>query len=393
MLHLSYNATKPTLPVDVPGSKSIANRLLVLQYLYFPNLDIQNLPESSDTKILRTCLTELQTVNPTTPIYVGEGGTTLRFLLAVMSVTNAAGTLTGAKQLLERPHDALINALNAIGFNTVFTDLGIQVSPANLSMLKTEWKADISKSSQFASALCMIAPYTNNPVRIELIGQPVSMGYLDMTIQLMQELGIAISRHGNIITSKPFELNTEAKTFYVESDWSGISYMISIAAIARKTITINNVTARSVQPDIEVLEYAKLVGLIPNFTENQLVLTPEEDFSAPDVIHRDYTTCPDLLPAEIVCSYALGIDLHASGTQHLVYKESDRTQSLKTELNRFTQSKEPVFQSHHDHRVAMALAPLAILKPIKFAEPEVVSKSFPDFWKQLDRLGFSYENV
>lgn len=384
-MQLTYKEQNQKSSISVPGSKSIANRMVMLSHLYFPNLQLTNLPNSTDTLFLVDQLNLLKE-GSTKNFFANDGGTTLRFLLVALAVNNKEATLTGTKELMSRPHTSLINSLRDVGFSIDVKDTYIYIHPTQ-NEISQKWSIDVSKSSQYASALLLIAPNLSKPVEIKLTGNMVSHGYLNMTVKLMQQMGIDVQYNGNTIKTTPFHLNQSERKYAVEADWSSISYFVTIAAIAKKEVRISNVSHSILQPDIAILDFGKLVGVESKFNHKDLILTPINDFSNPQQINRDYTNCPDIALTELVCCKALGIEIKQTGIDHLKHKESDRMTAIQSELAKFSESK-PSFNTHHDHRIAMSLAPLSIIKPIQFDNIDVVSKSFPDFWEQIEKLGF-----
>ncbi|MBO6515912.1 MAG: hypothetical protein JJ975_05110, partial [Bacteroidia bacterium] len=344
------------------------------------------LPLSEDTQVLEQ---QLSRINQGAGSFdAGEGGTTFRFLLAVLAVHNQGASVTGSTYLLSRPHSDLLEVLNQAGFHI---ESGSRYTVNEVAdAIEPHWKVNVDVSSQFASALVMIAPAMEYPITIELMGNEVSAGYLQMTVLLMQSVGISVERKDNYIYVQPFMRSEESFEYSVESDWSGLSYFVSIALLSKRPIKLNNVHDSEIQPDRAIMEFGKQLGVAFRFHDNELEIVPDPDVELPASIVRDYTHCPDIALTEIVCCHALGINLKYSGIDHLTHKESDRLSCITAELDRFDRDL-PMFQTHNDHRIAMSLAPLAILKPINLDHPEVVSKSFPDFWDQLEKLGFHIE--
>ncbi len=388
-MKLTYSKERKKTLIHLPGSKSITNRLLVLKTIHYPNLTILNSSTSTDSVHLQRAIKSLESLNVNAKIDAADGGTTFRFLSILLAHKGFVGNLYGSERLLARPNKPLIDSLSAIGYPISLNSLGEVVfhkSPNKVNL--NHWQVDISISSQFASALSMLAPSMQNDITIELVGDPVSLGYLDMTIELMRVLGMEIYRKDNLIYSKPFSPSQDLQTITVESDWSSISYFIAISVLAGLTIELQPVSNYSSQPDIAILDFANQLGVDTSFGGDVLTLTPKSRFSMPKSIARDYTNCPDIALTEIVVCHALGIDLTLQGVEHLKHKESDRLKTISQELSSFDKHNLPLFNTHNDHRIAMSLAPLAVLKPISFNDIEVVSKSFPDFWKEIDKLGF-----
>jgi len=383
-MQVSYHRKSYIKPIQVPGSKSVNNRLLILHHLFFPNMHIGNASKSTDTLSLQKCLSAFDT--GTRKFHIEDGGTTLRFLLAYLAVKNKPAVVTCGPTLFQRPHQELLNTLNQIGFHISEDKSGFTIQPVDLANIKSSWIVNVSRSSQFATALTLVAPYLKKEIQIVLNGEPVSKGYLDLTLELMQDLGFMLHKKDNCITVQPFSSNQNTIVATTESDWSSISYFVAICRLSNQSITLLNVQYNSLQPDIDILNFASLIGIDHHFEEGNLILYPQPDFKFPKEINRDYTNCPDIALTEMVACHALGIRLHATGIDHLKYKESNRHEVISKELSKFTSST-PSFQTHNDHRIAMCLTCLSIIKPIQIDDISVVSKSFPDFWQEVSKLG------
>jgi 3-phosphoshikimate 1-carboxyvinyltransferase len=385
-MRLNYTPKSFTRPIDIPGSKSITNRLLVLKQLYFPNLEIGNASNSTDSNVLQDQIDKLN--QDQSQFYVEDGGTTLRFLLCLLARNNKSCTIRCGATLLKRPHEALIASMTAIGFNITQETYGFRIEPIDLSKINTDWPVDISLSSQFATALALIAPSFGQKITIHLVGPPVSQGYLDLTLGLMHDLGATINRSDNEIHITPITINETAMAIVVESDWSGISYFVIFCALLKQNVQLNNVHLNSLQPDKAILKFASLIGIDVTITDDLLTLKPNPAFKLPSQIERDYTNSPDIALTEKVGCFALGIELEVTGVDHLQHKESNRWQVIQTELDKFNQSL-PQFKTHNDHRMAMSLSALSVIKPIEIDDLSVVSKSFPDFWQEVAKLGIN----
>ncbi|MFT5512841.1 MAG: 3-phosphoshikimate 1-carboxyvinyltransferase [Bacteroidia bacterium] len=246
----------------------------------------------------------------------------------------------------------------------------------------------MEQSSQFASALLMIAPCIGKRITLDLIGQPVSKGYFELTVGLMQDLDISIQQLQNMLIIEPFNRDQKTMVATVEADWSAVSYFIALSRVTNQQLRIHNVNQQSLQPDQDILNFARHIGVDFTFDSTTFVLSPVESFEYPQSLNRDYTNCPDIALTEIVLCYALNIDLNAKGIDHLKFKESNRAIVIHDELSNFS-SDLPSFNTHNDHRVAMSLTTLSILKPIEFDDINVVSKSFPDFWQEVSKLGIN----
>ncbi len=383
-MRVSYHNKSYIRPIQVPGSKSITNRLLILKHLFFDNMHIDNASDSTDSLSLRKSVFNQK--DGVTKFHVEDGGTTLRFLICYLARTNTASYVTCGSKLFLRPHDDLITTLNNIGFDIEKTRDGFTLHSVDLANISAQWDVDISKSSQFATALLLIAPSLNKPITLSLNGRPVSIGYFDLTVGLMQDLGCSIKRIENSLTILPMEKNAKTLLATVEADWSSISYFVAIARLSNHSLTIQNVNENSLQPDVNILEFAKMIGIDYAFNDSNLILHPTTPYTYPKEIRRDYTNCPDIALTERVICEALGIEITATGTEHLKYKESNRSEVIEQELSKFDQAT-PEFLTHNDHRVAMWLTALSIIKPIQLDDISVVSKSFPDFWQEVSKIG------
>lgn len=382
---LEYTPKSYIKPINVPGSKSITNRLIVLKQLFFQNLEIENASKSTDSISLADQIKNFDSTKDT--YHVEDGGTTLRFLICLLAIGNRSCQITCGDSLLRRPHAGLITALNNIGFNIAKNDTGFGIKAVDTRQLKTHWEVDVSTSSQYTSALLLIAPSMDKPITLKLVGTPVSKGYFELTASLMQDLGLDVCFiSSDTINIAPFAKHNKSMLVTVESDWSSISYFVLLSKLTNQRIEINNVNLNSLQPDKETLKYGTLIGVNHKFNDQRLILEPDANFITPVQLERDYTNCPDIAPTEIVGCFALDSHLISSGNKHLQYKESNRAVVLAQELQKFSDTL-PKFKTHNDHRIAMSLAALCIFKPIQLNDIEVVSKSFPDFWQEVSKLG------
>ena len=389
--------------VLVPTSKSIANRLLIIQALAKTG-EIKNLSTANDTVILHKMLRTLPMI-----MDVGHAGTAFRFLTAFLSITNGAWVLTGSDRMKKRPISPLVDALRYLGADIEYTEsegfppLKINGKPLNGGAVTI----DSSLSSQFISALMMIGPKLKNGLKISIKGEQVSVSYIEMTKKLMQQCGakMAISNGGVEIENSDYDFGVIA----VERDWSAISFwyeMVLIGEIAH--VLISDVVENSIQGDAFVQDLFLPFGVHSRFDSEGLHLSYESPLAdLPSKINLNST--PDLTQPFIVAMAAIGHEIEITGVQHLKHKETDRAEALKIELAKFgaelavsdasltlkkgtIHKPKTAIKTYQDHRMAMAFTPLSLIYgEIEIENPEVVTKSYPDFWTQCEKLGFEFE--
>ncbi len=398
VLKLKWDDKRITGNVDLPYSKSHFNRLLILKKLFANNLQLPTVPGSNDSDLLKDLLERDYPKGERHLIYVQDAGTAYRFLLPYFCMMGGEYIIKGSQRLMSRPIDPLIAALNDMGFDIsrrALPELSVHIKSKGISDLKLyHWKVDVSKSSQFASALLLIAPLSKKPITLELMGDAVSSGYLTMTIKTMQQLGFEVSQLNNVIQIGTKTTNI-ASHVAVEKDWSSASYFIALACLAPSSkIKIRGLIKSGLQPDEAILDMANIYNLKYSAEGNDMVF---ENMDLPRdnlVVNRDYTLCPDIALTEIVTHYINRIHLSYTGIDHLAFKESDRLTNILEELKQFESVKDGlVLKTYNDHRMAMSLALLSFIKPIRIENPRVVDKSFADFWQQLESLGLKTEII
>ena len=390
--------------VNISGSKSESNRILILKSI-FKNITIRNLSQSDDTNILEKSLESLND-----EINVGHAGTSMRFLTAYLStINNRKFILSGSKRMHERPIGVLVEALNLIGFNIKFLEK-TGFPPLEIfgkDNLNDSVKLKSSVSSQYVSALALIAPSLENGLKIELDGQIISRPYIDMTISILNKIGVEASFLKNIIDVKPTRKIKDC-TYVVESDWSSLSYFFSIVALAKNLdFSFSYFIPDSFQGDINVCKYYKLFGVKYKFDGNNILVYKVKNFNYPKKIEIDLNDNPDLAQTIIVTSFGLNIPTKLTGLSTLKVKEADRLIALHNELSKLGANcivnndsieiikssglikKNIQINTYEDHRMALSFAPLSLLIPIVIKNPDVVSKSFPNFWETLEKLNFS----
>jgi len=408
---MQYRVTHPTKTInaviDLPTSKSISNRLLIIRALSKQNFAIHKLASADDTQLLLKALQLNQQ-----KVDVGAAGTSSRFLAALLAITNGDWYLCGTERLHNRPIQTLVDALKSLGADITYAEkegfLPLNIKGKTLEGGSINIAGTIS--SQFISALLMIAPSLKNGLQLNIEGELVSTPYVQMTLNLMQEFGIAYTWEGNQIAIAP-QLY-KAQDYTVEADWSAASYFFTIAALTKQSkLLLNGLFKNSIQGDQVMQQIAAQLDIKSFFMQSFLHLIKASP-KTKKLIY-DFTECPDLAQTVAVYCAALGIPAQFTGLQTLRRKETDRIAALQNELAKvgvsFTSNDDihfelkgkanpdlptPTFKTYEDHRMAMTFAPLALVLPeLIIEEPMVVSKSYPQFWEDLGKLGFVVEEV
>lgn len=391
--------------LTITGSKSESNRLLILKALY-PELTIKNLSNSDDTRILKRALRRVKgTVN------IHHAGTAMRFSTAYFASQKGKKViLTGSERMQERPIGVLVDALRRLGAKIEYVNKEgyppLEITGADLQEDHVSIKANVS--SQYISALMLIAPSLPNGLTIQLEGEVTSVPYINMTLSLLKQVGITAEFSENTIQVTPCP-NIKPISITVESDWSSASYYYSLVALTKSKIRLKHYYESSLQGDAALAEIYEPLGVASSFSAGKTILelTPNENPMAEHIMLHLADT-PDIAQTIAVTCFGLGIGCTLTGLHTLKIKETDRLVALKTELSKLGASISVTNDSltlkpaekrnewvridtYHDHRMAMAFAPLAAIVPIKVNDPDVVSKSYPDFWKDLQRVGLSVD--
>jgi 3-phosphoshikimate 1-carboxyvinyltransferase len=410
MSSITLTAPKGNISYELSlgGSKSISNRVLLLQALSGKASDIYNLSEAEDCRTMQRLLAN----SNEKVLDAGDAGTAYRFITAYLALKPDKHFLTGSKRMLERPIAVLVEALNQLGckinYASKFGYPPLVIEQANLSeTLNNEIYINAAVSSQYISALLMIAPNLPNGLILNLEGKTVSEPYIDMTINLMSIFGAELKRMGNRIIVKSGKYH--AVPYEVESDWSSASYFYAMAAVSDDSfkLKMNKFFKNSVQADARIVEIMKNFGVETIFHIDGFVEISKNNKELPVKFEYDFTNCPDIAQTIAVVLAALNIPAHLSGLETLKIKETDRIAALKTELEKLGAVVETDFNSlsivkginhqivpntiatYKDHRMAMAFAPLSLIyDSIKMDNKEVVAKSYPSFWTDLQKLGF-----
>jgi len=395
--------------VTLAGSKSISNRVLIIQALCKNDFKIEALANANDTELLTQLLQSEEEV-----LDAGPAGTTFRFMTAYLSLFGGKRVLTGSERMKQRPIKVLVDALQKLGASITYLEKEgfppLEITSGSISGNK-KLAIPANTSSQYISALLLIAPVLPGGLSLELTGKIVSRPYIEMTLGLMQYFGISHQWNDQVIHIP--EQSYEAKPFVVEADWSAASYFYALAALSNSAdIILNGLFENSLQGDSALIEIFKNFGVKTQFTPKGIRLLKEKT-NLPEAFHYDFILCPDLAQTLTVVCAGLGVKGYFSGLETLRIKETDRIQALENEISKggchilpysgnsitgkeifevtgtFQTSQTPVFKTYEDHRMAMAFAPLALLMPIEIEDPGVVIKSYPDFWKDFQCLGLN----
>ena len=389
--------------IEITGSKSETNRLLLLKALY-PNIIIENASNSDDSEVMNSALTSNnQTID------VHHAGTAMRFLTAYFaSQENKTVTLTGSSRMKERPIIILVDALIQLGAKIEYLENDgfppIKIKGQKLTATRVLLQANVS--SQYISALLLIAPSLPNGLELELIGEITSFSYINMTLKLLQEIGVETSFIGNSIIVKSKTQDSNLKTIIVESDWSSASYYYSIIALSKEgtQIALSSFKENSFQGDAILSTIYEQMGVETHFEEGKITLIKNAK-PINQNIKLDLNSAPDIAQTIAVTAFGLGISCELTGLHTLKIKETDRLEALYNELSKLGASISITNDSlqikpsnsinsnrniatYNDHRMAMAFAPLALKTNINIENAEVVSKSYPNFWNDLKKVGF-----
>jgi len=401
-IQISGSSLSANFSIELTGSKSETNRLLLLAALY-PNLILLNDSNAHDVSVMKKAL---QLSSGTVDIH--HAGTAMRFLTAYFSVTeNAEVLLTGSDRMKQRPIALLVDALRALGATIEYQgEEGyppLHIKGNVLSGSSVSIAANVS--SQYLSALCLVGAKLPKGLEIELVGSITSLPYLNMTLQLLERIGISAKLDGQRIRIAP-KSEIEPISLAVESDWSAASYYYSIIALSKLGTKARLSTLRedSLQGDRVLSTIYKDFGVSSRFEDGKVIL---EKVSGPmsQTLSYDLKDAPDIAQTISVTAAGLQVDCYLTGLHTLPIKETDRLAAMKCELEKVGANVEIDAESlrvfgqkaklqsasiatYNDHRMAMAFAPLAILIPLTIEESFVVEKSYPDFWKDLSSIGY-----
>ena len=409
-LLLNYKVLNQKSKINISGSKSETNRLLLLQALY-PNIVIENASNSDDSEVMVSALATLNQ-QPSTNfqlIDIHHAGTAMRFLTAFFATQeNKTVILTGSPRMKERPIKILVDALKQLGATIEYLENDgfppIKITGIQLKISKVSLAANVS--SQYISALLLIAPSLQNGLELTLTGEITSIPYINMTLKLLQEIGVETSFSKNVIVVKPCTQPPAHKTIIVESDWSSASYFYSIVALSKvgTQIELSNFKENSLQGDAVLATIYQQMGVETHFENGKITLIKNNNPINHNLI-LDLNSAPDIAQTIAVTAFGLGIGCQLTGLHTLKIKETDRLEALQIELSKLgaiisvtndslqLQPSEIIhsnqtISTYNDHRMAMAFAPVALKTQINIQNAEVVSKSYPNFWNDLKLLGF-----
>ncbi|MGJ8735962.1 3-phosphoshikimate 1-carboxyvinyltransferase [Zobellia laminariae] len=407
-LHLSAPSNKLLHNnIQITGSKSESNRSLLLQALY-PNISIKNLSNSDDAEVMQK---GLKIENGVVDIH--HAGTAMRFLTGYFaSQEGKEVTLTGSQRMTERPVKVLVEALQNLGAEISYekNDGYPPIRIKGKKLIKSQVSLPANISSQYISSLLLIAPSLQNGLELDLVGKITSVPYIKMTLALLSQIGIENSFEGNTIKVSP-KASVDDVSLVVESDWSSASYYYSIVALSEvgSEITLSAYKNNSLQGDSALQELYTEFGVETQFEGNSVVLRKIEN-PKEQKVQFDLSNAPDIAQTIAVTCFGLGMECHLTGLHTLKIKETDRLEALHTELSKLganimvtdkeltlslsdTMHVDIAIDTYNDHRMAMAFAPLALKVPLYVNDAGVVSKSYPDFWKDLEKLGFISKTI
>jgi len=383
---MNYKISHPTnvveCEIDLPASKSISNRLIIIQALCKEKFSITNLSNSEDTKSLQKALKDT-----TNTIDIGDAGTSFRFLTAYLSsLVGSRFILTGSNRMKERPIKELVDALLKLGVEIKYLDkIGfppLAISGSDIKENKVTIDGKIS--SQFISALLLIAPTLKNGIKLKILSKIVSKPYIIMTLKLMGEFGIFHTWQENTIEIKPQKYI--AKDYDIEADWSAASFWYEIAALSRScNIILNGLSKNSIQGDRKVIELFKNLGVQTKFKNGSTILTKKKE----NIISKEINliNTPDLYQPFKCTLFSKNLTTKFLGLQTLKNKETNRIKAVEKELLKLNTTKK--ITTYKDHRMAMSFAPLCLkYDTLQINDVDVVNKSYPNFWNDFKKGGF-----
>lgn len=404
---LKKSTLKHISSIAITGSKSESNRLLLLQALY-PELSIKNVSNSDDSQLMQKALKSSNSL-----VDIHHAGTAMRFLTAYFaSKYGAEITLTGSNRMQERPIKILVDALTQLGANISYEKSEgyppLKIKGKLLENHKVTLQANVS--SQYISALLLIASTLKNGIELTLKGEITSVPYIKMTLNLLHQIGVKTSFINNIIkvnSKQPTAKNQQPTIITVESDWSSASYYFSCVALGEigTEVKLYSYKKNSLQGDSVLVAIYKEFGVETTFSESGMTLKKITQNLTPKTFNL--VNAPDIAQTIAVTCLGLETECYLTGLHTLKIKETDRLQALKNEIEKFgTKVKitentlhisnikplntSVIVNTYHDHRMAMAFAPLALRQGFQINDADVVSKSYPDFWKDFKQIGFSF---
>lgn len=395
--------------LQITGSKSESNRLLLLNQLFQNALTLENVSNSEDSQLMQKAL-----ANTTDLIDIHHAGTAMRFLTAYYSIQEGRSvTLTGSDRMKQRPIGVLVDALNQLGADISYLENDgfppLKINGKKITTSTITIPANVS--SQYITALMLIGTQLENGLTITLEGKIISVPYIQMSIQLLNRIGVKAEMIGQEIKVE-YTPTISSKTLQVESDWSSASYYYSLVALSPNSeISISTYFEDSLQGDSALQTiYKDNFGVESSFDNGKLTLRNNPDFDYSDVITLNLNNTPDIAQTIAATCVGLGLKCHLTGLETLKIKETDRLQALQNELTKFGAiivitndsltikgynifEETPILATYNDHRMAMCMAPLAVKFPIKIENEMVVEKSYPTFWEDWRQLGFEIKSI
>jgi 3-phosphoshikimate 1-carboxyvinyltransferase len=396
--------------LNLPASKSISNRVLIINALCYNPYPVKNLSDSDDTQVLQQALFSNQN-----KFDIGHAGTAMRFLTAFLSKIVGEWEVTGSERMKQRPIGILVDALNQLGARIEYVEKeGFPPLKIFGSHLKGKTlELDGSISSQYISALLMIAPTIENGLVLKLKGDITSRSYVELTLKLMARFGIQYNWEGHTITVP--EQNYLPGEFTVEADWSGASYWYQLLALAEKgEVLLENLQLDSLQGDAHIAGWFEQFGVFSEQKKEGVLLSKKVQIQ-PEKLELNFIENPDVAQTMACLCVAKKVPFHFSGLKTLKIKETDRIAALQNELAKFGATliepaegelawdgnidaskvkKIPFIETYHDHRMALAFAPMALAGyTLEIDDPMVVTKSYPTFWEDLKKVGFEVNEI
>lgn len=406
ILKLHKSQIKKASSITITGSKSESNRLLLLQAL-FPELTIHNVSNSDDSKVMISALHSSAEV-----IDIHHAGTAMRFLTAYFATKEDSHViLTGSKRMKDRPIAILVDALNSLGaeINYLEKEGYPPLVIRGKQLDKSEVILNANVSSQYISALLLIAAKLNQGLKLNLLGDITSRPYIEMTLSLLDRIGANASFEDQTVTVEPLRSKLTTTSLTVESDWSSASYYYSIVALSpiKTEVTLSSYFKNSLQGDSILAELYTLFGVQTTFKDEGITLKKVNHVTSKQGLNFHLNNAPDIAQTIAVTCLGLGLECSMDGLHTLKIKETDRLVALKNELEKLgahvaisddslkmkavnNLNRDVVIQTYNDHRMAMAFAPIALKTQLFIEDYMVVSKSYPDFWEDLKSLGFIF---
>ena len=403
MILLKSNHEKECVgEIKITGSKSETNRLLILKEL-FKKISLSNISNSDDSNVMRKALNSDESI-----IDIGHAGTAMRFLTSFYAISDGREiVLTGSERMKERPIKILVDALNELGANIKYIgNKGyppLKIKGKNISGGEIILPSNIS--SQYLTSLLLIGPRLKNGLKIKLSGQITSYPYVKLTLEFLKRIGVDLEIKRDFIFVKNIT-DIKEKNIKIESDWSSASYFFSAVALSRfSNLKLSFFSTDSLQGDSILVKLYKKLGVVSKIKNGNLLLSKNSKFQKPNFINLNLNDTPDLAQTIAVTCLGLKINCELNGLHTLKIKETDRLLALKNEISKFGASVKITNDSLHliakknlkhdveidtynDHRMAMAFAPLALKNNLKIKNEQVVTKSYPAFWKDLQSIGF-----